>query len=162
MQDSPSRSPDEMEKMLSVYGDMLFRISLVMLGSEYDAEDVLQETLIRYMQKAPVFNSPEYEKAWLIKVVTNLCRDQQRYRMKHPQISFEDLQSLGPAPESCGIIEALMTLPEKFRIVMLLYYVEEYRVEEIAEIIGRSASAVKMRLMKGRKLLEEIYRKEYL
>ena len=45
---------------------------------------------------------------------------------------------------------------------MLLYYVEEYRVEEIANIIGKSASAVKMRLKKGRKLLDEIYRKEYL
>ena len=162
MRSSSSRSPDEIENMVRVHGDMLFRISLVMLGSEYDAEDVLQETVIRYMQKAPAFNSPEHEKAWLIKVATNLCRDMRRYRMKHPQISIEDLQSYVSDPESCGIVEALMTVPEKFRIVMLLYYVEEYRVEEIANIIGKSSSAVKMRLKKGRKLLEEIYRKEYL
>ncbi|MGN0981254.1 MAG: RNA polymerase sigma factor [Candidatus Limivicinus sp.] len=162
MQSSSSRSPDEIENMVRIHSDMLFRISLVMLGNKYDAEDVLQETVIKYIQKAPIFNSPEHEKAWLIKVVTNLCRDVQRVRMKHPQISIDDLQSFVFDPESCGIIEALMTVPEKFRIVMLLYYVEEYRVEEIADIIGKSASAVKMRLKKGRKLLEEIYRKEYL
>ena len=162
MQSFSSRSPDEIENMVRIHSDMLFRISLVMLGNKYDAEDVLQETVIKYIQKAPIFNSPEHEKAWLIKVVTNLCRDVQRVRMKHPQISIDDLQSIVFDPESCGIIEALMTVPEKFRIVMLLYYVEEYRVEEIADIIGKSTSAVKMRLKKGRKLLEEIYRKEYL
>ena len=55
-----------------------------------------------------------------------------------------------------------MTLPEKFRMVLLLYYVEEYRIEDIAKIIGRTSSAVKMRLQKGRRLLEEAYRKECL
>lgn len=162
MEGSSSRSADEIEKMVRVHSDMLFRIALVMLGNKYDAEDVLQETVIRYMQKAPAFNSPEHEKAWLIKVVTNLCRDVQRYRMRHPKISYDELQGFVSDPGNCGIIEALMTVPEKFRIVMLLYYMEEYRVEEIANIIGKSASAVKMRLKKGRKLLEEIYRKEYL
>ena len=162
MEGSSSRSADAIEKMVRVHSDMLFRIALVMLGNKYDAEDVLQETVIRYMQKAPAFNSPEHEKAWLIKVVTNLCRDVQRYRMRHPKISYDELQGFVSDPGNCGIIEALMTVPENFRIVMLLYYVEEYRVEEIANIIGKSASAVKMRLKKGRKLLEEIYRKEYL
>ena len=53
-------------------------------------------------------------------------------------------------------------VPEKFRLVLTLYYIEDYRIEDIAKIIGRTTSAVKMRLQKGRKLLEEIYRKEYL
>lgn len=55
-----------------------------------------------------------------------------------------------------------MEIPEKFRIVLALYYVDEYKVDEIAEIINRTPSAVKMRLQKGRKLLEEKYRKEYM
>ena len=50
-----------------------------------------------------------------------------------------------------------MDLPEKFRIVLTLYYVEEYKVEEIAKIIGKTQSAVKMRLQKGRRLLKEKY-----
>ena len=55
-----------------------------------------------------------------------------------------------------------MSLPEKFRLVLKLYYVEEYRIDDIARIIRKTPSAVKMRLQKGRKLLEEKYRKEYL
>ena len=62
MRSSSSRSPDEIENMVRVHGDMLFRISLVMLGSEYDAEDVLQETVIRYMQKAPVLSARSMRK----------------------------------------------------------------------------------------------------
>lgn len=162
MHNSSARPADEIENMVQKHGDMLFRISLVMLGNEHDAEDAVQETVLKYIQKAPFFNSADHEKAWLIKVVTNQCRDMQRFRVKYSQISIEDLQNCVSNPESCGIIEALMTIPEKFKIVMLLYYVEEYRIEEIATIIEKSTSAVKMRLQKGRKLLEEKYRKEYL
>ena len=60
-----------------------------------------------------------------------------------------------------GIIEALTVLPEKYRLVLTLYYIEGYRIEDIAKIISRTSSAVKMRLQKGRKLLKEIYEKEY-
>jgi len=56
----------------------------------------------------------------------------------------------------------LVALPEKFKLVLFLYYVEEYRIEDIAGMIGRTPSAVKMRLKKGRQLLEEKYRKEYM
>ena len=85
-----------------------------------------------------------------------------RFRLRHPQISLEYLQGLSSDPHDSGILEALMSLPEKFRLVLILYYVEEYRVEDIARIIRRTPSAVKMRLQKGRRLLEEKYRKEYL
>jgi RNA polymerase sigma factor (sigma-70 family) len=162
MQDPSVRPADEIETMVREYGDMLFRICLVMLGTEHDAEDAVQETVLKYMQKAPAFNSAEHEKAWLIKVATNQCRDMRRFWLRHPQVHLEELQSYVPVAEDCGVIDALMQLPEKFKIVLLLYYVEEYHTDEIAKMIGKSTSAVKMRLQKGRKLLEEKYRKEYL
>ena len=148
--------------MIGQYGDMLFRICLVMLKNKSDAEDAVQETTLKYMQKAPPFENTEHEKAWLIRVAANQCRDIQRFQKRHPQTDIDELQSCVSAPESCGIIEALMAVPEKFRIVMLLYYVEEYPVKDIAGMIGRSDSTVKMRLKKGRALLKEIYRKEYM
>lgn len=162
MYHSSAQLADEIQNIMQQYGDMLFRISLVMLSNEADAEDAVQETILRYIQKAPVFNDLEHKKAWLIKVITNQCRDVLRFRINHPHIAIEDLQNCVQNPESTGIVEALMTIPERFKIVMLLYYVEEYRIEEIASIINKSSSAVKMRLQKGRKLLEEKYRKEYL
>ncbi len=144
------------------YGDMLYRICLVMLKNSADAEDAVQETFITYIKKAPAFESKGYEKAWLITVATNKCRDMIRYRMRHQTESEEALLNYAVEKTESGIIEALMELPEKYRIVLMLHYVEEYKINEISEIIGSSASAIKMRLSRGRKLLEEKYRKEYM
>ncbi|MDE6747755.1 MAG: sigma-70 family RNA polymerase sigma factor [Lachnospiraceae bacterium] len=162
MKNSSARPAYDIEALVNIYGDMLFRLCVVMLGSETDAEDAVQETFIRYMQKAPDFENSEHEKAWLITTAKNKCRDMLRFRQKHPQISIEYMQGLSSDSTDSGILEALMSLPEKFRLVLTLYYVEEYRIDDIARIIRKTPSAVKMRLQKGRKLLEEKYRKEYL
>ena len=156
------RPADEMERVMQLYGNILYRLCLVMLGNASDAEEAVQETIIRYFQKAPAFADAEHEKAWLLKVAANKCRDMLRFRSTHPQLDLESLPEIPVEKSESGILEALMTLPEKYKLVLILYYVEEYRVGQIAEIIGRTPSAVKMRLQKGRKLLEETYRKEYL
>jgi len=153
---------ENIERIMRVHGDRLFRMCAVMLGNADDAEDAVQETIIRYFQKAPQFENEEHEKAWLLRVASNRCRDMLRFRSRHPQTDLDSLYDLAAEQPGSDILEALMTLPEKFRLVMLLYYVEEYRIEQIAGIIGKTSSAVKMRLHKGRKLLEEVYRKEYL
>lgn len=162
MELSSVQPPEEGERVVRAYGSILFRLCLVMLGSESDAEDAVQDTILTYLQKAPDFADAGHEKAWLITVAANRCRDLRRRWTRHPQLPLEDLQAYGPDREDCGILEALMQVPPRFRVVLVLYYVEEYPMEEIARIIGRSVSAVKMRLQKGRRLLEEIYRKEYL
>lgn len=153
---------ENIERVIRVHGDRLLRMCAVMLGNADDAEDAVQETVIRYFQKAPQFENEEHEKAWLLRVASNRCRDMLRFRRRHPQTDIDSLYDLAAEQPACDILDALMTLPEKFRLVMLLYYVEEYRGGEIARIIRKTPSAVKMRLHKGRKLLGEIYRKEYL
>lgn len=162
MRKSSARPAGEIENVIEIYGNMLFRLCLVMLGNSDDAEDALQETFIKYLQKAPEFRDPEHEKAWLIKVATNKCRDMLRFKTRQQMVDIDVLNEFTNDSADSGILEALMTLPEKFRIVLVLYYVEEYSTEEIAEMIGKTKSAVKMRLQKGRRLLEEIYRKEYM
>ncbi len=152
----------DIDDIVQKYSDMLFRIALVMLKNPNDAEDAVQETFLKYFQKEPVFNNDNHKKAWFIKVITNKCIDVQRFNYKHPKIDITELNNYVSNSESCGIIDALMEIPDKFKIVMLLYYIEEYKVEEIANIIGKSTSAVKMRLQKGRKLLEQKYIKEYM
>ena len=152
---------DDIEIIIRKYGDMLYRLSLIMLKNESDAEDVVQETIIKYYQKAPIFADGEHEKAWLIKVATNKCRDLLRVRGRYIQIEENFLEQLADEETDYDIIEALTALPEKYRLVLTLYYIEGYRIEDIAKIISRTSSAVKMRLQKGRKLLKEIYEKEY-
>lgn len=162
MQNASAWPADGIENIVRTYGNTLYRLCFVMLGNESDAEDAVQESFIRYLQKAPHFENTEHEKAWLITVATNQCKDILRFRKRHPQTDWENLRETPQLSSDSGILEALMTLPEKFRFVLTLYYVEEYRIEDIAKMIGRTPSAVKMRLQKGRRLLEETFRKEYL
>ncbi len=161
MNNKEIRSSVRMEAVVKKYGDMLFRLCLITLGNIGDAEDAVQETMISYLQRSPEFENEEHEKAWLLKVAANKCKDILRYRIRHPVVDMEAIKGFTKEPDDSGIIEALMTLPGRFRIVLILYYVEEYSVREIASIIGRSTSAVKMRLQKGRRLLKEVYGKEY-
>lgn len=156
----PGVSPQAAQAAVETHGDRLFRLCLVLLGNAADAEDAVQETLLKYLQKAPVFESPEHEKAWLLRVAANHCRDVHRRRARHPQTPFEELDLPAPAAESRELLDALLALPEKFRAVLVLHYVEGYRVEEVAKIVGRTPSAVKMRLQKGRRLLAQQYGKE--
>ena len=144
------------------YGDMLYRICLLTLRNSADAEDAGQETFIKYIQKSPEFNDGDHEKAWLITVATNKCRDMLRYRSRHQTESEELLLTYAIEKDESGILDALMELSEKYKTPLMLYYIDEYKVDEISEIRGVSASAVKMRLSRGRKLLEEKYRKEYM
>ena len=162
MRKSSVQLADEIEQIMYTHGNMLFRLSFAMLGNASDAEDVVQETLIKYIEKTPEFESEEHKKSWLITVASNKCKDLIRSHKRHPEVDIEEWTSVSKDALDSGIVEALMTLPEKFRLVLILYYVEEYRIEDIAKIIGKTKSAVKMRLQKGRKLLEETYRKEYM
>lgn len=162
MNHSSARPADAIEPVIRTYSNTLYRLCFLMLRQKHDAEDAVQETFFKYLQKAPQFETPDHEKAWLITVATNQCLDILRFRKRHPHIDFDTLQTASAHPVDSGILDALMALPEKFRIVLTLYYIEEYRTDEIAPIIGKTPSAVKMRLRKGRRLLEELYRKEYL
>ena len=157
-----SQSEKRAVRVVELYGNILYRLCVVTLGNEADSQDAVQETFIRYINKAPSFESEEHEKAWLITVAGNICRDMLRFRLRHPVVDTSFIKDTVSDSEKSYILEALVRLPEKYKTVMYLYYVEEYKVEEIAGIIKKSNSAVKMRLSKGRELLKEIYEREYM
>ena len=162
MHNSSVRPADDIERIIETYGNMLYRTCFVLLKNENDAEDAVQETIIKYMRKAPKFKNSEHEKAWLLTVASNISKDMLRYNSRHPHTDIDSITEISVQTEDSFILDALMTLPEKFKLVLILYYVEEYRIDEIARIISKTPSAVKMRLQKGRKLLEKKYQEEYL
>ncbi|MBR2404853.1 MAG: RNA polymerase sigma factor [Clostridia bacterium] len=162
MQNLSAGNINNIETIVNTYGDMLYRICYVILKSEGDAEDVVQETIIKYFEKKPSLKDYEHTKAWLITVAKNKSKDLLRYKQRHSHINIDDMREVPTQASENGILEMLMTLPEKFCLVLMLYYVEGYSIEEIAKIVGKTPSAVKMRLSKGRKLLKEKYRKEVL
>lgn len=162
MQNLSADTIESIESIVHTYGDMLYRLCYVMLKNESDAEDIVQETIIKYLEKKPSLKDYEHTKAWLITVAKNKCRDMLRCKQRRSHIDIDEIREVSAQSSDIGILDVLMALPEKFCLVLMLYYVEEYQIEEIAKIVGKTPSAVKMRLQKGRKLLKENYAKEVL
>ena len=142
------------EYAVEKYSRMLFRISYAILSNEHDAEDALQETFIKYMTKAPLFRDSDHEKAWLIKVVTNISKNMVRFNARRTLHNTQELKSIGIDENDRDIFELIMHLPSKYKIVLDLYYIEGYKAKEISSIIGISPVAVRKRLQYGRNLLK--------
>lgn len=144
------------EEVFAVFGNMLYRIGVVMLRSRHDAEDALQDTLIKYMTHQSEFRDKEHIKAWLLRVNINICKNKLRFYQRHPLIPLEQLGLAYEDEADSALMEAVLELPVKYKDVFLLYYVEGYKIRETAKILGVSESAVKKRLERGREKLNEL------
>ena len=133
------------------------------LPTEEDAEDVVHDVFIKYMQASPSFADDDHERAWLIRVTVNRCRDLLRRRAIRRYVGFDEIEEI-PAEEEPyegqGVVAMVSALPEKYRSVMVLHYLEGYSVEECANILELSVSAIKMRLSRGREMLKKTIEKE--
>lgn len=148
------KSEPDVGRILQAYGDMLYRTAYLLLGNSHDVQDILQEVLLRYIEKTPAFLSQDHEKAWLLRVTTNCCKDCLRFRKRHSYIELELLQEYLPAPEKQQFMQELYALPAKYKTVLILFYFEGYSAKEIGEIIKVSENAVKKRLQRAREALK--------
>ena len=150
------------ETAYSNYADMLYRLALSYLNHKEDAEDVVQEVFTKYMCGLHFPMDETHEKAWFIRVTINHCHDSLRRRKHRMHSSIDEVVEL-PGKEnelSLELREMLQKLPEKYKTVIILHYLEGFSVQEIATIIGAGTSAVKMRLLRGRELLKDELIKE--
>ena len=146
----------DIREAVTKYSDMLYKICIVILCNEQDVQDAIQDTFCRYLEKKPSFCDEEHEKAWLIRVATNICRDMIRFRIRHPKISIDELENSLAAPEQKETLRELLELPVKQKTVIYLHYVEGYRIKEIADILKITEGAVKMRLRRGKEQMQSI------
>ena len=137
-----------------LYGPALYRFCLVQKKNPADAEDVLQEVFVKRLTRAPAFPAAEDERRWLFRVAANQCRDEWR-RSRRRDLPLESADFPALAAEELGVLEQVAALPPPQRIVLHLHYCEGYSVAEIARLLGVSASAVKMRMKRGRDALRE-------
>ena len=144
------------------YADMLYRLSFSYMKNKEDAEDVVQEVFTKYFCGLHFPMNLEQEKAWFIRVTINQCHDTLRKKKYRAYSSLDEVVELvAEETNDMGhLYEALQKLPEKNRGVVILYYLEGYSVDEITKILQLSASAVKMRLKRGREFLKEELEKE--
>ena len=158
----PNESPQQrLGRLVEQYQTDLLRMCYIQLHDTALADDAVQETFLKYMTKSPAFNDSEHEKAWLLRVASNECKDMLRMRRHSSLLSLDDIRELGAESEDDAQVLALLcSLDEKYRAVIQLHYVEGYKINELAEILGITQAAVKKRLQRGREALRSMMEKE--
>ena len=141
------------ELALNLFGNDILRLSFSYLKRREDAEDIVQDTLIRLMQSGTCFETEELMKAWLLRVAVNLCKDHLKSAVYRKQTSLPE--GFDIAAEDQPVLQSLMSLPEKYRSVLHLYYYEEYATKEIASILDKKEATVRSLLKRGREKLAE-------
>ncbi|XOS94021.1 sigma-70 family RNA polymerase sigma factor [Brevibacillus laterosporus] len=122
---------------LKFYGNTIVRLSYSYLHNLSDAEDVLQDTLLSFMRNKPAFSCPEHEKAWLMHVAINLCKNKLKSSWFKTIAIPENLQIESITHEESEVLEAVHTLPVKYREVVHLYYYEGYSTFEISSLLQK-------------------------
>lgn len=152
---------EEFERTADKYSDAIFRCAYSYCGNKSDAEDVVQETFIKYLKKSPTFKDETQEKAWLLRVAINLCKDLKKsYWYKNRSDLDDNIVDASAALKQTDIWDCINRLPPKYRIVIELYFNEGYKICEIAKIIGAKQSTVGSRLTKAKQMLSEALKED--
>lgn len=155
MKSKPKISQEDFSDKYDEYSPMLYRICILRLGNKQDAEDALQNTFIKYYYKAPEFSDANAEKAWLIRVAVNCCKDFQKSFWQKNTVGLDETAEMttGAIEDAVKLID-LFELSPKNRVVLDLYYYEGYSVNEIAKILKITPNSVTSRLTRARKKLK--------
>ena len=151
------RSEEEAARAIERYGDMVRRLCLVHLKNPADTEDIFQNVFLKYVLSPVVFESPEHEKAWLIRVTINACKDLVKSFFRSRTVPLEELLDQ-PAPlleEHREVLEAVLALPRKYRDAVYLHYYEGYTAAEIGKLLGKNTNTVYTLLTRAREQLRE-------
>ena len=151
------RGEEEAARAIERYGDMVRRLCLVHLKNPADTEDIFQNVFLKYVLSPVVFESPEHEKAWLIRVTINACKDLVKSFFRSRTVPLEELLDQ-PAPlleEHREVLEAVLALPRKYRDAVYLHYYEGYTAAEIGKLLGKNTNTVYTLLTRAREQLRE-------
>lgn len=153
----------KMEKLMNEYQTNLFVTAFNICKNAEDAKDVVQDTFIAYFTSNQKFNGESHIKAWLFRVAINKAKDLNKSFWRRNRMPLEDYTKTLPfeTKEDSNLFEAVLNLPEKYRVIIHLFYYEDMAVREIAKIVNISESNVKVRLSRGRKLLKDVLTEEW-
>lgn len=145
------------EQVVRKYKNTVGSVCMMRLNSETDTDDCFQNTFLRLYKKSPSFKDEEHLKAWLIRVSINECNRFLRKNRSYILTDNVEKESTDFPDEKIDMSWALFKLDHKYRDVLYLYYCENYKVDEIANILKKPSNTVKTLLKRGREKLKEIY-----
>jgi len=148
-------------QLLNSYGNAILRLAYSYLHNMSDAEEILQDTILRYLERRPKFESQEHEKAWLFRVAVNQSKNRIDYNKLRQTDELEESLAAQTPEDLSFVWEAVKHLPQQYREVIHLFYYEGYATREIAKILKKKESSIRSDLFRGRaklrELLEEVY-----
>lgn len=151
------RSEAEINRAVDEYADVIKRVCFYHLKNEADTEDVFQNVFLKYMLHEEPFSDKEHEKAWLLRVAINASRDYLRNFFRRNVVPMEILEeTVAAEPENHReVLEAVLSLPDKYKDVVYLHYYEGYSAAEIGNILGKKENTVYSLLSRGRSMLKK-------
>lgn len=151
------RSEEEVNRAIGRYADTVRRLCVIHLKNHADTEDIFQDVFLKYVLSSVSFESEEHERAWFIRVTINACRDLLRRFFRSRVVSIDEIAEQA-APENEDhreVIEAVQSLPERYRDVLYLHDYEGYTAPQIAGILGRNVNTVYTLLKRAREMMRE-------
>lgn len=151
------RSEAEVNHAVEEYADMIRRVCFYHLKNREDSEDVFQEVFLKYMMREEPFYEKEHERAWLLRVAINACKDYLKSFFRRNVVSLECLNEMeAEIPDTHReVLEAVLSLPKKYKDVIYLHYYEGYSASEIGRILNKKENTVYSLLSRGRKSLKD-------
>lgn len=149
------------EEILNTYGNSILRYAYTYLHNMSDAEEVLQDTLVQFLKTAPVFESREHEKAWLLRVAGNLSKNRLAYNSLRRTDELNDELVAENREDLSFVWDAVKLLPENYREAIHLFYYEGYSTKQIAKLLGKKEATVRSDLRRGRERLKAVLKEAY-
>jgi len=152
------------EETVRKYSDMLYRLAYAKTGNSHDSEDIVQDVFLKLIRSGKTFNDEEHEKVWLIRVTVNAGKNllTSPHRKRRGELDESGTQ-IGKIDENLTRLEnqavvypAVMSLPEKYRLPIHLFYYEDMKISDITRVTGLGESTVKSRLHRARAILKEM------
>ena len=151
------RSEQEVNRVIELYGDTVRRLCMIYLKNYADTEDIFQNVFLKYATSSIKFENDEHEKAWFIRVTINKCKDLLKSFFRNRTVSLDDIVEKPEAISSDyrEVLEAVLSLPQKYRNVVYLHYYEGYSAPQISHILGKNVNTVYTLLTRSKKMLRE-------
>lgn len=144
------------KELLDKYSDMVYRIAYARTQNVHDAQDITQEVFFKYLKSGKTFNDEEHRKAWLLKVAANTGNTFVKTAWFRHRASLTEAENVTvEQEEKSEVYYAVKELPEKYRVIVHLFYYEELSIKNICEVLGISETAAKSRLHRAREVLKD-------
>lgn len=155
------RVNERAERIMRIYGNSIIRLTYSYLHNMSDAEEILQDTLVRFLKNAPEFENEDHEKAWLLRVAANLSKNRIEYNKRRYTDELRDTLAAEQREDLSFVWEAVRELPVRYREVIHLFYYEGYSTAQIGTILKMKEATVRSSLSRGRGKLREILKEVY-